>query len=548
MTQIPLRRCAVYTRKSSDEGLEQEFNSLHAQREACEAYIVSQRHEGWRLTPKAYDDGGFTGGNMERPALKALLTDVKAGLVDVVVVYKIDRLTRSLVDFTRIVEVLDSRQACFVSITQAFNTTSSMGRLTLNVLLSFAQFEREVTGERIRDKIAQSKAKGMWMGGYRPLGYAIEGRGLVPHPTEAPVIVELFERYLTCRSVDLLRDEALDGGLFDKLERRSAEPMSRGALYHLLQNPLYAGEVRHKEKRYPGLHAAIVERSLFDAVQTDLAKRRQVRASGERSRTPALLTGLVFDSEGRPYTPTHTLKGERRYTYYCIQARDAAKELRRLPARDLEQSLLLGLQRMLTSPTTLAPILAQAGVADFPAGLAQAGAVAKELSSANAASRRALVRKLLTQVVIDAGGLTLSLRGQEVFGATSDPSVTISLPLTLARRGADLKLAVGADGAPPRSPDPHLVSAIAKGSHWLGELMNGSAANREEIATRHGISAAYVGQLIELAFLAPDLKAEILEGRQPRECTISSLKRLCPLPLSWQQQRECLRKLYLHNS
>ena len=248
MNQIPLRRCAVYTRKSSDEGLEQEFNSLHAQREACQAYIVSQRHEGWRLTSKTYDDGGFTGGNMERPALKALLADVKAGLVDVVVVYKIDRLTRSLVDFTRIVEVLDSRQACFVSITQAFNTTSSMGRLTLNVLLSFAQFEREVTGERIRDKIAQSKAKGMWMGGYRPLGYAIKGRGLVPHLTEAPVIVSLFERYLACRSVDLLRDEALEGGLFDKLERRSAEPMSRGALYHLLQNPLYAGEVRHKEK------------------------------------------------------------------------------------------------------------------------------------------------------------------------------------------------------------------------------------------------------------------------------------------------------------
>ena len=536
------QRCAVYTRKSSEEGLEQAFNSLHAQREACEAYVLSQRHEGWTLIKTSYDDGGFSGGSMDRPGLDQLLVDVRAGLVDIIVVYKIDRLTRSLADFARIVETLDAKGASFVSVTQAFNTTTSMGRLTLNVLLSFAQFEREVTGERIRDKIAASKAKGMWMGGQRPLGYAIENRGLVPHPVEAAIIAGLFERFLAVGSVDLLRDEVIADGSIDQLERRTSTPISRGALYHLLQNPLYVGVVCHKEKRYPGLHLPIVDRAVFEQVQAGLAGRRAVRAQGERSATPALLTGLLFDTSGLSYTPTHTARRGRRYRYYCVQDRGAAPVIRRLPGEPLEDAVYQGLATALSSPAVVAPLLATAAARDLSAALSRAQSHSQTLTGSTTVAGRTLFRALVARAVVGDAGVTLSLRlGRLVDGASPADQIHINLPLKLARRGGELKLIVGADGQPAPHPDHRLVSLVAKATHWLDELKRGEVQSQQAIADREAVSPAYVGQVLELAFLAPDLKAAILEGRQPAMLTGARLKKLCPLPLEWAEQRKLFR-------
>jgi DNA invertase Pin-like site-specific DNA recombinase len=340
-------RCAIYTRKSSEEGLEQEFNSPHAQREACEAFIRSQRHEGWSCLPQPYDDGGRSGGNLERPALQQLLADIRDGGIDVVVVYKIDRLTRSLADFAKIVEIFDAKDVSFVSVTQQFNTTTSMGRLTLNVLLSFAQFEREVTGERIRDKIAASKRKGMWMGGVPPLGYAARDRKLIVIDHEAETVRLIFRRYAAIGSVRLLGDELEARGITSKSWTSASgkswggKPIGRGALYLMLQNPIYRGEIVHKDETYPGEHAAIIEPALWDAVTARLAENAVERNTGRRVRNPSLLTGLLFDGEGHRMTPTHAIKNGRRYRYYVsrplIVGSSAAAAGIRISAAEIEQ-------------------------------------------------------------------------------------------------------------------------------------------------------------------------------------------------------------------
>jgi site-specific DNA recombinase len=299
-------RCAVYTRKSSEEGLEQAFNSLDAQREACEAYITSQKHEGWTTLATLYDDGAYSGGTMDRPALQRLLDDIRAGKVDVVVVYKVDRLTRSLADFAKIVEIFDAQRVSFVSVTQAFNTTTSMGRLTLNVLLSFAQFEREVTGERIRDKIAASKKKGMWMGGQPALGYDVKERKLVVNEAEAETVRNIFRRYLELGTVRALRDDLAAAGVVSK--RRMAadgsayggQRFSRGALYLMLKNRIYRGEIVHKGKAFPGEHAAIVDEDLWRGVQSHLEENRTERREGDKALEPSLLAGIVFDASSDP--------------------------------------------------------------------------------------------------------------------------------------------------------------------------------------------------------------------------------------------------------
>ena len=314
-------RCAIYTRKSSEEGLEQDFNSLHAQREACEAYIASQKHEGWIALPASYDDGGFSGGTMERPALQRLLRDIENGEIDVIVVYKVDRLTRALSDFARIVEVFDRREVSFVSVTQAFNTTTSMGRLTLNVLLSFAQFEREVTGERIRDKIAASKKKGMWMGGNPPLGYDVSDRKLAVNEAEAETARHIFRLYCRSKSVRELRHRLKAEGITSK--RRimrdgsvaGGKPINRDVLYHLLQNRIYLGEIVHRDSSYPGQHEAIIERDLWDQVQSILADNINGERRGITSQ-PSLLTGLLVDEQGERLSPSHAVKQGRRYRYY----------------------------------------------------------------------------------------------------------------------------------------------------------------------------------------------------------------------------------------
>src|ERR1700732_1185798 len=315
-------RCAIYTRKSSEEGLEQEFNSLQAQREACEAFIDSQRHEGWICLRASYDDGGFSGATMDRPALQRLLADITAGRVDTVVVYKIDRLTRSLADFAKIVEILDATGASFVSVTQQFNTTTSMGRLTLNVLLSFAQFEREVIGERIRDKIAASKKKGMWMGGVAPLGYRVQDRKLVIVDSEAEIVRLIFRRSAELGSVRLLKDELEACGIKSKSwtsasgRLQGGKPFARGALYLMLQNRIYRGEVVHKEQSHPGEHPPIIDQPLWDAVQAQLAGNAAERNASARHRQLSLLAGLLFDGDDNRMTPSHAVTKGTRYRYY----------------------------------------------------------------------------------------------------------------------------------------------------------------------------------------------------------------------------------------
>jgi DNA invertase Pin-like site-specific DNA recombinase len=357
-------RCAIYTRKSSEEGLDQDFNSLEAQREACEAFIKSQKHEGWELVRAAYDDGGFSGGTLERPGLKRLLDDIKVGKVEVIVVYKVDRLTRSLADFAKIVEVLDAHGASFVSITQQFNTTTSMGRLTLNVLLSFAQFEREVTGERIRDKIAASKKKGMWMGGLPPLGYDVHERKLVINEREAAAVRKIYQHYLALGSVRRLKEQLDADGVLSKARPkashpwRGGKPLGRGALYRILQNRLYLGEVVHRAQNYPGEHKPIVDTAQWDKVQLKLKDSAIERRAGKGTAHPSLLAGLLHDDTGQLMTPTHAVKRGMRYRYYVSRSlvtgpRESTPRGRRIPASDIETLVTNRIRAWLASPAAL---------------------------------------------------------------------------------------------------------------------------------------------------------------------------------------------------
>jgi DNA invertase Pin-like site-specific DNA recombinase len=343
-------RCAVYTRKSSEEGLDMEFNSLDAQREACESYVASQRQEGWVLVPEYYDDGGFSGGTLERPALQRLIADIEAGKVDIVVVYKIDRLSRSLMDFAKLVEVFDRKGVTFVSVTQSFNTTTSMGRLTLNILLSFAQFEREVIGERIRDKFAASRRKGMWMGGWAPLGYDVKDRKLVVNEPEAAVVRRIFERVAKGNSVTTIARELTAEGFRNKCGRA----LDKGRIYKLLNNRVYVGDAVHKGTAYPGEHEAIIPKALRDKVQATLSESPRLRANRNRAQTPALLKGLIFGPDGRAMSPTHTRRGDRLYRYYVSQtlikggAVDAG--VARLPAGEVEAAVIDQIRALLRSP------------------------------------------------------------------------------------------------------------------------------------------------------------------------------------------------------
>ncbi len=407
-------RCAVYTRKSTDEGLEKEFNSLDAQRDACEAFIASQRAEGWVLVLDHYDDGGVSGGTLERPALQRLLRDIEAGRVDVVVVYKIDRLSRSLMHFAKLVEVFDAHSVTFVSVTQSFNTTTSMGRLTLNILLSFAQFEREVIGERVRDKIAASKARGMWMGGSVPLGYDVRERKLVVNEDEAERVRRIFEGFATIGSATRLVPVLRDEGVLTKTGR----PFDKGALYKLLNNRTFLGEVRHKEKVYPGEHRAIVPRELWDSVHAILRESPRVRANQNRRQTPALLQGLIFGPDGRAMSPTHTRRRGRLYRYYVSQAvlKGTADDcpVRRLPAAEIEAAVVDQVRALLRQPEVVVGTwrAARAEAADLTeaetlAALERLDPLWDELFPAEQAR---IVRLLVERVEISPAGADIRLR------------------------------------------------------------------------------------------------------------------------------------------
>jgi DNA invertase Pin-like site-specific DNA recombinase len=346
----PKVRCAIYTRKSSEEGLDMEFNSLDAQREACAAYILSQKPEGWVAVADRYDDGGISGGTLERPALKRLIADIEFGKVDVVVVYKIDRLSRSLMDFAKLVEVFERRGVTFVSVTQSFNTTTSMGRLTLNILLSFAQFERDVIGERIRDKVAASRRKGMWMGGYVPLGYRVENRKLLVNEEEAASIRLIFERFVKLGSIKLLMRELQAAGI----RSRRGYMLDKGALYKLLNNRVYIGEAVHKGEAYPGEHEAIISADLWQRTHAIMGESPRMRANQTRLSGPSLLRGLIFSPNGDAMSPSHTRKGDRLYRYYVTQSilkrGPGTCPVGRIPAAEIETAVIEQLRGFLRAP------------------------------------------------------------------------------------------------------------------------------------------------------------------------------------------------------
>jgi site-specific DNA recombinase len=550
------RRCAIYTRKSSEEGLEQDFNSLHAQREACEAFIKSQASEGWRLAKTAYDDGGLSGGTMERPALQRLLADIGEGLVDVVVVYKVDRLTRSLADFAKMVELFDARGVSFVAVTQQFNTTTSMGRLTLNVLLSFAQFEREVTGERIRDKMAASKRKGMWMGGVPPLGYDVRERRLVVNPAEANTVTHIFERYLELGCVRQLSKELDERGIVSKVRiskkgiKSGGCRFSRGALYELLANPIHIGEIRHKQERYPGQHQAIVPRELWERVQQRL---RENAARGPKPSTKSIASPLarkIFDAAGEPLYVQGAAKAGRRYRYYVSRslvngsANDDGKGWR-LAAPEIERAVVVAARRILSDRAGLLEALGKSGIEspDVRATFESTSNLSRRLE--NETDVAACMAELIDRVEMRDDGISVTLKIQvpcSRAGVRTSSILCVSrfVPLRMKRRGVETRLIIAAGDEPPRKVDPPLLKAVARATQWFGELASGRVRSLAEIARREGISRRYVERLTRLAFVAPAIVEAICQGRQPAELNAETLLKRADLPLDWPAQLKAL--------
>ena len=555
--KAPIRRCAIYTRKSSEEGLEQDFNSLKAQREACEAFIKSQAGEGWRLVKTAYDDGGLSGGTMERPALQRLLADINQGLVDVVVVYKVDRLTRSLADFAKMVEVFDARGVSFVAVTQQFNTTTSMGRLTLNVLLSFAQFEREVTGERIRDKIAASKQKGMWMGGLVPLGYDVHERRLVANQSEAETVREIFGRYGELGSVRLLMEDLNRRGIRSKVRvakngrKSGGNSFFRGALYQLLSNPVYVGEVRHKGISHLGLHRPIVDRELWEKTQL-LLRSHGVRHTLRATKPVASpLTGKLFDESGLSLTPSHAVKGERRYRYYVSRSLikgtgDSTGRGWRLPAPEIERSVTAAACKMLSDQTAIATAAQAIGLAEnrLPFVFTLAQTWRERLQSEVEAV--AALTTLVLRVDLSDSGIRLALKVPIVDGGVrpvvnaTGLIIRCDVPIQIMRRGVEMRLVIEGNRAPAPRADPALLKAIARALHWSDELLSGRAPSIAKVAEREGVSARYVRRLMRLAFLAPKIVEMIAAGGQPPELTAEALAERIDLPLLWTAQEEAV--------
>jgi site-specific DNA recombinase len=515
-------RCAVYTRVSTDQGLEQDFNSLDAQYDSSQAYIRSQAHAGWTLLRGKYDDGGFSGGDTDRPALQRLLQDVQAGKVDVIVVYKVDRLTRSLADFAKLVELFDQHNVSFVSVTQQFNTTTSMGRLTLNVLLSFAQFEREVTSERIRDKIAASKRKGLWVGGMAPLGYETKNRKISVNEREAERVRSIFRGYLKLGSLNLLMADLRRRGIVTKVRMLKSGktvggiPFTRGPLAHLLRNRFYVGEVVFKDESLKGEQPAILDRDLFDAVQAKLSEQARSHQA-KRMKSEALLTGRIFDDRGNRMTPTHARKGGLKYRYYLSSAllqgaAERAGSVRRVPAAEIEALVVRSVRKHLNP---LQPI--------------------DDRSFANAHVERVEVQpeRLIIQLARASGAGSQQTEASGVLHVpwqktTSTPRREVLLP----------------KGATPQQVRPirsetraTLVASIARGRRWLDELIADATATAETVAKRERCSIRKVNMTISLAFLAPNLVTAAIDGRLPHGMGVV---RLADLPSEWSRQHEML--------
>ena len=549
-------RCAVYTRKSSEEGLEQNFNSLHAQREACEAFVKSQTNEGWKLVKTVYDDGGLSGGTMERPALKRLLADIGEGLVDVVVVYKVDRLTRSLADFAKMVELFDARRVSFVAVTQQFNTTTSMGRLTLNVLLSFAQFEREVTGERIRDKIAASKRKGMWMGGVPPLGYDVRERRLVVNLAEADTVRHIYERYLELGCVRQLSKELEKRAIVSKVRvsqkgiKSGGCRFSRGALYELLANPIYIGEIRHKQERHPGQHEAILPRKLWESAQRRLHENA-ARGHGTSSRSIASpLAGKLFDADGKPLYVQGATKGRRRYRYYVSKylvngsAGDNGKGWR-LAAPEIERAVAIAARHILSDRAGLLETLEKSGIdsPDVRATLESASNLFRRLQ--NQADATACLGEVIDRTELRDDGLSVTLRIEvpcSRAGVRTSSILNLSrfVPLKMRRRGVETRIIIAVGDDLPRKVDPALLKAVARSRAWFEELASGRVRSLADIARREEIAQRYVERLSRLSFAAPRIVEAICQGRQPAELNAETLLNRIDLPLEWSAQLNAL--------
>lgn len=544
-------RCAVYTRKSTEEGLEQDFNSLDAQREACEAYIRSQRGLGWKLISKRYDDGGISGGTLERPALKDLLADIEAGRVDLVVVYKVDRLTRSLSDFSRIIETFDAREVSFVSVTQQFNTANSMGRLTLNMLLSFAQFEREVTAERIRDKIAASKKKGMWMGGLVPLGYDVRDKKLVVNSDEAKVVRKIFDLYLNCRSVRKLKAEV------DRMELRTkrrsckghetgGKPFSRGHLYCLLHNPLYIGEVSHKGERYAGQHDPIVDRNVWDATQALLSEQAPDRQSKTNVDRRCILTGLVFDETGDRLCPTYAKKDGRTHAYYVSKRLMHAGEDDdtgwRLPGQALEDAVVRAVRSLLEDEREWINLLdAQKPSANiYSAARSEVETLKADLETKTGADAQQAIQRVVAKVTLEQGYITVMFRPDVLVAHESQRKVKFGYQKRVAfnvrRRGVETKIVLGSLPQQERIYDQVLISAIKRSFKWWRLLTEEDFWSIKKLAELDGVDASDVTRFLPLAFLSPDIVEDILVGRQPVELTLERLKKMGPLPIDWSEQ------------
>ena len=563
-------RCAIYTRKSSEEGLEQAFNSLDAQREACAAFILSQKHEGWTVLPTMYDDGGFSGGTMERPALKLLLGDIGAGKVDVVVVYKIDRLTRSLFDFAKIVEAFDAKGVSFVSITQQFNTTTSMGRLTLNVLLSFAQFEREVTGERIRDKIAASKKKGMWMGGLPALGYDVQNRKLVVNDKEALTVLHIFQRYVQLRSVRALQAELDAAGIRSKRRvfadgtQVGGQRFSRGALYLMLQNRIYRGEITHKGNAYPGEHPAIVDKPLWDQVQAILAENRVNRTTGSDAKHPSLLVGLAFDENGERLTPSHAVKKGTRYRYYVSTslitgaAKDRSKG-RRIPAANLETLVITRLRTLLADRGGILDAIQNEylGAAEQNRLIRRGRQIAEELGTLAPDQIRGTLMALLSRIDIKPDRVEINIPRSRLVallaaqaidlttqeGQTDSDSndiLTLTVMARLQRVGREMRMLVE-NTDDQTTADPGLLRIVARAHEIQERLMQNTDLTVHVIASQERVSANYVYRLLRLPTLAPDIITAIVNGKNPPQLTAKKLMRLTPqIPVDWAEQRKLL--------
>ena len=559
-------RCAVYTRKSTEEGLDSDFNSLDAQREAGEAYVANQRNEGWVLLPDRYDDGGFSGGTLERPALQRLLRDVEAGRINCIVVYKVDRLSRSLMDFSKLVELFDRQKVSFVSVTQHFNTTDSMGRLTLNILLSFAQFEREIIGERIRDKIAAAKKKGKRCGGLPLLGYDIVNGKLEVNPAEAKLVRHVFDSFLRIGSTTILARQLNEQGHTTKTwtthqgKERKGGPWSKAHLYRLFRNRTYLGEVTHKGNVYPGEHQAIIPRELWDKTHSILAKNYHARTAKTKAETPALLKGLIRCGHCQTSMGiTFTRKAGRMYRYYLCQNASkggyGACPVKSVAAGEIERVVVDRLRNVLRDPEITARISRMAesplSVDDIRDALQNVDALWNELFPGEQAR---IVELLVESVAVEEKGIVLTFRANglrslalesrgavQTEAATSlgaDP-ITIRIPMKLKRRGGRKEIIVPEGNAPgvkvAAPPQEPFVLAIAQAHRWQEMIDSGQYETARDLAKHLRVSREYVTRTLSLNYLAPDIVQAILDGREPSGLSLGKLAR--PLPLLWNEQR-----------